>query len=99
MRQEREIKLERSLEDLSMSAAEIQAIKQRAAAATPGPWIEHIEARDSLSGSDVISTGGEDIYMPGASVADYVFVAKARADVPRLVAEIERLRALLDQPA
>jgi hypothetical protein len=37
--------------------------------------------------------------MPGASVADYVFVAKAREDVPRLIAEIERLRALLDQHA
>ena len=85
--------------DGALNAAEIQAIKQRAAAATPGPWVEYIEARDDISGSDVISTGGEDIYMPGASVADYVFVAKAREDVPRLIAEIERLRALLDQHA
>jgi hypothetical protein len=37
----------------------------------------------------------DDIELTGASVADQDFIAHARQDVPRLVAEVERLRRLL----
>jgi hypothetical protein len=62
---------------------------------TPGPWKSYIEGREKMSGSDFIMTGGEDIYLTGATKADQDFIAHARQDIPALVAEIDRLRALL----
>jgi hypothetical protein len=41
-----------------------------------------------------IQTAGEDIYLTGASEADQDFIAHARQDIPRLIAEIERLRSI-----
>lgn len=38
---------------------------------------------------------GEDIEMMGATVADYDFIAGAKQDIPLLIAEIRRLRALM----
>ncbi|MGD0961514.1 MAG: hypothetical protein ABSB19_17025 [Methylomonas sp.] len=75
---------------------EILAIKTRCEQATPQPWKAYIEARDNFSGSDFIQTGGEDIYLhPGASIADHEFIAHARQDIPKLIAEVERLRKML----
>jgi hypothetical protein len=85
------------LTDTSLTDADIQAIEQRLERATPGPWIEHLEKRDEISGSDVIATADQDIYLPGASEADYIFVANARQDIPRLLAEIRRLRREISQ--
>ncbi|RTE91464.1 hypothetical protein [Bradyrhizobium sp. LVM 105] len=73
---------------------EIEAIKARCEQATSGPWRSFIEKRDKFSGSDFIRTGGEDIYLSGATIADYDFIAHARQDIPRLIAEIERLRSI-----
>lgn len=64
-------------------------------AATPGPWRSFIEDRDHESGSSFIQTAGEDIELSGASNADQDFIASARQDVPRLVAEVRRLRRLI----
>lgn len=82
----------------------------RAAAATPGPWESFVEAREPIGGSDFIRTGGMDDASPDMYVmhshwegppglvqvpaADLDFIASAREDVPRLVAEVRRLRAL-----
>ncbi len=82
---------------------ELDAIEARCASASPGPWRSLIEGRDHWSGSDFIMTGpgdarGEDIEMSGATHADRDFIAAARQDVPRLVAEVRRLRALLPPP-
>jgi hypothetical protein len=83
---------------------DLEEIERRAAAATPGPWQEFIDARDDISGDDFIMTGGmanhgPDIYVSHENVpapaADLEFIAHARQDVPRLVAEVRRLRALL----
>jgi hypothetical protein len=71
---------------------ELDGIRARVDASTSGKWIEYLQSRDRISGSDLISTDGEDISMPGASVADYVFVAAAHQDVPKLLDDIERLR-------
>jgi hypothetical protein len=65
----------------------------RASAATEGPWKSFIEGRDHFGGSDVIRTEGEDIELTGATQADQDFIASARQDVPRLIAEVCRLRA------
>jgi hypothetical protein len=83
--------------DKPMTAAELQAIRARSDAATPGPWRSYIEGRDHSSGSDFIMTGapdarGNDIEVTGATKADQDFIAHARQDVPRLLAEVERLR-------
>jgi hypothetical protein len=48
-----------------------------------------------MSGSDFTMTGGEDIYLTGATVSDQDFIAHARQDIPRLIAEVERLGKLL----
>lgn len=78
---------------------EIQEIRSRCDAATPGPWTAYIEGRDHTSGSDFIMTGAfgdpdcsEDMEITGATIADYDFIAHARQDIPRLLEEIERLK-------
>ncbi|HKD42764.1 MAG TPA: hypothetical protein VKB87_20920, partial [Myxococcaceae bacterium] len=83
------------IDDL-MTEEELKAIKARCEAASPGPWKSYIEGRDHTSGSDFIMTGegarrGNDIELTGATKADQDFIAHARQDVPKLLAEIERL--------
>jgi hypothetical protein len=70
-------------------------IDARHRAATAGPWASFVEGRDHTSGSSFIRTGGDDIELSGATDADQDFIAHARQDIPRLLAEVERLRALL----
>jgi len=79
----------------ALSDEEMAKIRSRSDAATPGPWREYIEDRDSFSGSDFIMTEGNDLNIIGASSADYEFIAHARQDIPKLLAEIERLRSLI----
>jgi hypothetical protein len=84
---------------------ELEAIEGRATAATPGAWWSWIEGRDGTSGDTFIGRGTDgarhpDLYLStdlGATVTpeDLDFIASARQDVPRLVAEVRRLRALL----
>ncbi|TIS77629.1 MAG: hypothetical protein E5W94_13000 [Mesorhizobium sp.] len=77
-------------------------MEARVTAAQAGPWKSWVEGRDFLGGSNFIQTGqgadrGEDIEMTGATVADQDFMAAARQDVPRLIAEVRTLRALLNR--
>jgi hypothetical protein len=81
----------------SLSDDDIAEISHRCNRATPGPWKSYVEGRDHTSGSDFIMTEGEDIYLTGASVDDQDFIAHARQDIPKLIAEIERLRKLLSR--
>lgn len=88
-----------------VSDAELRAIRERCACATPGPWWSWVEGRDGLSGDTFIGRGVDgarhgDLYLstdPGEtiSVADLDFIAGARQDVPRLLAEVERVQRLL----
>jgi hypothetical protein len=78
-----------------ISEAEIAEIRSRFEKATPSPWKSYIEGREEMSGSDFIMTGGDDIYLTGATKADQDFIAYARQDIPRLILEVERLRRLL----
>ena len=48
-----------------------------------------------MSGDHFIMTAGEDIYLHGATLADHDFIAAAKQDIPLLVDEIRKLRALL----
>lgn len=81
----------------AISILELDGIRQRCDAATPGPWKSFVEGRDHTSGSSFIMTGdganrGSDIELYGATTADQDFIAHAREDIPRLLDEIARLR-------
>lgn len=78
-----------------MTEAELEAIQVRCERATGGPWVSFVEGRDHTSGCDFIQTDGEDITLSGATVDDQDFIAAARQDIPVLIEEIYRLRALI----
>lgn len=85
-----------------ISTEELAAMKARVEATTPGPWTSFFEGRDHWGGDSFIQTGTQDIYIRaedyvgggGHFRADQDFIAHARQDIPRLIAEIERLRKL-----
>lgn len=78
-----------------ISNEELKSIRERCDLATSGPWKSYVEGREEMSGSDFIMTGGEDIYLTGATIADQDFIAHARQDIPLLLDEIDRLRCLV----
>ncbi len=85
-----------------MEKHELDAIERRASSARPAPWASYVEGRDHTSGSSFIMVGegpsrGDDIELSGATEADQDFIAHARQDVPRLVAEVRRLQNLLER--
>ena len=91
-----------SKESTAMTDLELKEIQLRCDAATRAPWVSYVEGRDHTSGSDFIMTGegenrGEDIELTGATVADQDFIAHARQDVPKLIAEIQRLKEKLSE--
>ena len=83
------------MEEPFLGDDEIAAINLRCEHSTPGPWKSYVEGREQMSGSDFIMTGGEDIYLTGATAADQDFMAHARQDIPRLSGEVMRVRKLL----
>lgn len=88
-----------------ISDTELHAMRQRADAASKAPW-EAFVAGPGDSFSSMIRIGGvhgnePDMYLSredwySASDADLRFIAAARQDVPRLIAEVQRLRRELD---
>lgn len=80
-----------------VGAEELDAIEARANAATPGPWASETRTVDHGNGVDdwhfLVMSDGESVHTIG--IDDAAFIAAARADVPALVAEVRRLRALL----
>ena len=93
-------------EPAGLTDDELAEMAKRADDATPGPWEAFVEGRDHLAGDDFIRTGGIDNAQPDMYVSQYLgatarkvpavdldFIAAARQDVPRLVAEIRRLRS------
>lgn len=82
-----------------MTNEELTAIEARANAATMGPW-------KGTKNSGVVSTRTRDsVFETGCgcctekflSAEDAAFIADARADVPALVAEVRRLRTLVER--
>ncbi|WP_211238354.1 hypothetical protein [Deinococcus pimensis] len=83
-------------QDDPLTEAELTVMERRALAASRGPWTSFVEGRDHMSGDSFIRLGdGEDLYLTGGTLADQDFVACARQDLPRLIAEVRRLRQLL----
>jgi len=81
------------------STTYFQEVRERCDHATAGPWVPFIEGRDFLGGDSMIRRGfegnEEDLYLSGATVADFDFIAHARQDIPKLLDEIERLQKIL----
>jgi hypothetical protein len=87
--------------DEPLTDAELDAIEARVVAASTAPWQSFVEGRDHTSRDNFIRVGGLDDAEPDmyvsrdsvpASVADQDFIAHARQDIPRLLAEVRRLR-------
>ena len=78
-----------------LQAKDLEEMLARCEGATPGPWESLVEGRDHCGGSSFIKTMGDDIELSGATAEDQDFIANARQDVPRLVAEIRYLRGKL----
>jgi hypothetical protein len=97
-------------EIVSMMDDELEEIERRAMLASPGPWEARLETRWGTGGASCIDLnpdGDEDAelyfaYVPVERVSpdpqldnDLDFVAHARTDIPRLVAEVRRLRRMI----
>lgn len=87
---------EKNDDENPLGDGDLAAIGARCERTTPGPWRSYVEGREQMSGCTFIMTGGEDIYLTGATAADQDFIAHARQDIPRLLAEIGRLKRLAD---
>lgn len=84
-----------------MTEEQLTAIEARATAATVGPWATHDQGRDDYSicqdhGNSTCQPLFERIG-PVDNGIDGTFIAAARADVPALVAEVRRLRTLVER--
>lgn len=94
-----------------MSDDRIEQIRERAAAATPGPWGEFdgnegIRERGPMwmVANDEFHNPGPDPDAPWLAVEIHVgvkedaeFIAHARTDLPFLLAEYDRLQGLVDK--
>jgi hypothetical protein len=80
-----------------VTARELQAIKTRAARATPGPWQIHVRGTsttiEAQDGKKWIAQAMLGTYGIGNVEANADFLAHARDDIPTLLAEVERQRA------
>ena len=79
-----------------MTDADLQAIRDREAKATPGPWYpgENSQRQYNVYGpnhEDITPAFTDDTFA-SMQQDDTVFIAHARADIPALLAEVERLR-------
>jgi hypothetical protein len=73
---------------------DLKAIEARAQAATPGPWRnENPAVRTGPEDCQTLVAFAYDLRQQGQNAA---FIAAARTDVPKLVAEVRRLRAALE---
>lgn len=74
---------------------DLSAIRARAEAATEGPWTAR---RQWNEGNCLgITVGGPDEFGDYDEITEdsYAFAAQARADIPALVEEVERLRGVV----
>lgn len=76
-----------------MTEQELKEIEDRCNKATKGPWKSMIEGRDHTSGDSFIMTSGEDIYISNPLFDNNQdFIASAKQDIPKLIAEIRKLK-------
>jgi hypothetical protein len=85
----------------ALTDEELSELERLTTAATPGPWIANIEEEAPIGGESMISIGVPGDFPPDMYVyhdgetapsADLKFIAVARNYMPRLLAEVRRLR-------
>lgn len=89
-----------------MTDAELQAIENRATAATPGPWQATGLPYNGTDEPCILTAQGlyiaQTVYDMQSQTeehavdADTMFIASARTDIPALIAEVRRLQGLLN---
>jgi len=77
-----------------MNQEQLNAIKERVAKATPGPWVIEESRFGSFNGASVDENYDLPACLMKANDAD--FITNARGDVPALIAEVQRLREALE---
>ncbi len=75
-------------EERLLTDAELEAMERRCVEASPGPWTAEILG--SLEEAKALGR-----FRWAQPEPDALFIAHAREDIPRLLSEIKRLRALL----
>lgn len=81
-----------------MTNEELNAIEQRCNAATEGPWEMCASSIVKWEGGMLAAEWIDNSGMPREQLmADGAFIAHAREDVPRLIAEVKRLRFALQE--
>ena len=71
-------------------------MEQRVRAASPGPWFSLVAGRDLEAGMNCIELGCCSLMeVLGGTIADQDFIANAREDLPLLLREVRRLRAVI----
>ena len=78
--------------DTPITPAQLAEWRDITDAATPGPWRVYYGG----DGLPRVSTPKGPVVSSPTRVADATFIAAARTDIPRLLGEVERLRAELD---
>jgi hypothetical protein len=81
---------------------DLEAIKAREAATAPGPWVPSERQSDAIVGPGTSDFGTHDYtaHYGGRFVCESVdgaekaFIINARADIPALIEEVERLKAI-----
>lgn len=78
-----------------MNVEQLNAIKERAAKATTGPWYYEVDGDLFANGETVLTpfVTKHDIPILKMKNDDATFIAHAREDIPMLVAEVERLQS------
>lgn len=94
-----------SLDD-DLSETVLQHLADASDQADPAPWVAVVDGRDQIGGDSFIQVGipgnlRTDIYvtrdLTPASAAELDVIALARTYLPLLVAEVRRLRGLLER--
>ena len=75
-----------------MTEEEIKKIESRCNKATSGIWKSMVEGRDHTSGDSFIMTEKDDLYIHPFSQNNQDFIANAKQDIPKLIAEIRKLK-------
>lgn len=82
-----------------MTEQELSEVEARANAATPGPWGFVPPRTEELAIKGEVHCDEGPIFVAAhydiAKSADFEFAAHAREDIPKLIAEVRRLRGLI----
>lgn len=78
-----------------LTAEQLEAIRKRAEKATPGRWNKEYGYGKRIRASNSIPVIDEQVGI--RTEADAEFIANAREDIPKLLAEVERLQSQVDR--